>query len=1105
MIIIGSLFLPYTVQFDVGSKTINDDQGTEKSFHHSHSQTNPQANPPPQSMANGLKLSLILPTLSSANTHQHSPSGSSTNVAKYGFTLGLPSQGLGRIRRSEDGNASANDSTKSVEEFFSRSGDASLSSSYTKPSGITDTKNILAENVNEKLGPNYIQPKSRVGKPIESSVIEPKKKSDEIGLSSLRINRSGTNLAGLAGHSKSPTPTTNSNPRAMSGLNRSTLSMSLNNGSSNSLIDPITEEDSTMDPFQDIDVDSDSNDWDNDFNDMINPRSTQQPKLAPFGGFSNPLLQHGISHQQNVFETAPWEVLFAAKGNGSLIKAVKLAADDNIIANRKWVGTLAMPSDCVPRSVIENIGKTLQKDYNCESVFPSDLTFLGHYKSFCKQVLWPTLHYEIPDNPKSKAFEDHSWAYYKSLNQIIADKIVQVYRKENNDSDPNHPDNMIWIHDYHLLLVPEMVRQQLPDARIGLFLHVSFPSSEVFRCLAQRKALLRGMLGANCISFQTEEYLRHFLQTCGRLLLADTNQFGITYNDKFTMVNTIPVGIDSKSLSDMINSPQVGEWRCKIRDRWNNQRLLVSRDKLDKLRGIKEKLLAYEKFLKSNPEYIETTVLIQICTGLSSDEHYTSEISAIVGRINSLADNISISQPVVLLQQDITFDQYLALQHEADAFIVSSMREGMNLTSHEFIIATSQRKSPLILSEFTGSSHLFSQSGNGALLINPWDTKHFAQVFKMALTMTPEEKLRRWSNCYEVVTRHDSKNWVKTCISSINEAWKFNHQRRVGNVKLLSPEVMQKFYDDNKTGKRLFFINIETASTITEFKPYFQNNSQVPISMKTSEMKNSDILEPQQIGKLLNNLFTDENNLVYICSHMTRASLDLLFKRHPNLGLIAENGGYIKVIGSNKWISLVEERELTNWMSQVKQLIEAKVERLPGSKIEVEDCTIIFYPGTSFFEDTNRSLDIMGDCIQHINDLFDNSEGIHASLISNNVVVQHNQLSKRALNFLVKYHNQESTNDFNVKEMNDSVTSTPTKERGAPFDFNIDAKISAMFISGGSTLIDETNYEYGNTMKSSGLDVLTVTALDQQVQSTGAKYAVSGRNELLSILSQVNV
>lgn len=1058
-----------------------------------------QRNSVSSSQQMGISQNSILPSLSSSN--QHTPrSGSPTS------NDAIP------------GRANADvDKANSAEEFFYGH----------KARGTGDSlRSMLTDNLNEKLGPQFIQPRSRYNNTLfQSLVVDPKKENEDVGLPSMKINRSSNNLSALNNSSFSSytnllglNSAHNSSTASIPGSSRqrqpvSKTGFTLNaNSSATSIPQAINEEQ------EGVDDKSDDEDFSENFNDMICGRS--ETKLAPFGGFSKPDLEDGIWNQDNIFEDAPWKVVFAGKGNVSLTKAIKIAADAGVIKNRKWVGTIAMPSDAVPDSVIHKISETLSEDYNSEAVFPNDMTFQGHYKSFCKQILWPTLHYQIPDDPKSKAFEDHSWGHYQLLNQLVADKLVEVYKKENGTRDPNDPENMIWIHDYHLLLVPRMVREKLPEVKIGLFLHVSFPSSEVFRCFAQRKALLRGMLGANCITFQTDEYVRHFWQTCNRLLLADANEFGITYEGKFTMINTIPVGVDAKSLQNMLSSTEVDSWRQMIRERWGDQHLIVSRDKLDKLRGIKQKLLAYEKFLLGNPDYIDTTVLIQICPGSTQDSSYESEIMAIVARINSLTSDISFAQPVVLLQQDIGFDQYLALQCEADVFVVSSMREGLNLTCHEYIIATTEKKSPLMLSEFTGSSPLLNCNGEGAILINPWDLKKFAELFKALLNMSKEEKLKRWTNCYETIFNHDSRHWVVSCLSGINESWEYDQRRSLNNLIPFTRHIFDHFYNLNDGGKRLFFLNLETPSAISAIN---DPNSKLPKLSSTSAVasvgKSSAISEPSRFASLLNELLADPLNHVYLTSYMKRSDLDTLYRRSPNLGLIAENGGYIKLTQSSKWISIVDELELKSWMPQVSQLIESKVERLPGSYIEVEDCTIRFHPGNSFEDDHERSLDVMGDCIQHINELFEEKDGLHATLIRNVVVVQQNQLSLKALKFIISYYNQKKQGikseslieEYQVKQVPGSTPSTPSTpisetaslppiaSPGSKVHKNI---VSALFLSGGSTPIDEPSFEYADSLKQDGEmpEVLTVAVLGIDSR-TSATYSVAGKNELLGILS----
>lgn len=182
-----------------------------------------------------------------------------------------------------------------------------------------------------------------------------------------------------------------------------------------------------------------------------------------------------------------------------------------------------------------------------------------------------------------------------AVNQAFADKIVKNYRRG----------DVIWVHDYHLFLVPSMVRKQIPNAKIGFFMHAAFPSSEVFRCLAVREELLEGLLGSNLIGFQTEEYCRHFLQTCSRILSVEATKEGVQLEERFVNVINLAIGIDPTSLSVARKDPAVEEWINAIKERYQDKKLIVARDKLNNVRGVRQKLLAYELFLNKYPEWRE--------------------------------------------------------------------------------------------------------------------------------------------------------------------------------------------------------------------------------------------------------------------------------------------------------------------------------------------------------------------------------------------------------------------------------------------------------------------------------------------------------------------
>jgi trehalose-6-phosphate synthase len=288
-----------------------------------------------------------------------------------------------------------------------------------------------------------------------------------------------------------------------------------------------------------------------------------------------------------------WTVVPAVQGNGGLTNAIRATIDSGALSDVLFVGTIGFPTDVLDETKKNEIYEKLETDHEALTTYVSDSDFDGHYTHYCKTILWPVFHYQIPDHPKSKAYQDHSWIYYVNLNQAFADKVVANYKRG----------DVIWVHDYHLCLVPGMIRKKLPDAQIGFFLHTAFPSSEVFRCLAARKELLEGLLGANLVAFQIPEYAHHFLHTCSRILAVEATADGVQRDNHFVNVVAQPIGIDPKALSFAREEPEVLEWIKALQERYAGKRLIVARDKLDTIRGVRQKLLAFELFLNRYPEW----------------------------------------------------------------------------------------------------------------------------------------------------------------------------------------------------------------------------------------------------------------------------------------------------------------------------------------------------------------------------------------------------------------------------------------------------------------------------------------------------------------------
>lgn len=773
--------------------------------------------------------------------------------------------------------------------------------------------------------------------------------------------------------------------------------------------------------------------------------ASKQEYLVPqFGGFSTTCKERErlLKSSRDLFAQLPWKIVQSDKGNGSLKNAVNTAIIEKTTnENVQWIGTMGIPTDEIPDDIVQKIATTMEEQYHCGVVVTDDITFKGAYKNYCKQILWPTLQYQIPDNPNSKAFEDHSWEYYYHLNRQFADKIIQVYK----------PGDTIWVHDYHLMLVPGMVRAVYPEAKIGFFLHVSFPSSEVFRCLAHREEILEGLIGANSVGFQTKEYARHFLQTSNRLLTADVSDDEIKFDGRIISVKDIPVGIDFFNLREKMKDEAVAQWCNLIKERWHGKKLIVCRDQFDRIRGLHKKMLAYERFLKENPQYIESVVLVQVCIGKSTDMELERQIMVVVDRINAMSPNISLIQPVVFLHQELDFPQYLALNSEADLFIVTALREGMNLTCHEFIGCSSDKNSPLILSEFTGSSSVLSE---GAQLVNPWDIKQVANSIKEGLEMSREEKKRNWKKMVKSVINNDSDNWFITCLQNINSAWEFNKER--STVFTLSYEKFANDYNDSS--KRVFIFKI----------------SEPPTSRMLSVL--SDLAS---------------KNIVYIINSFSKVVNESLYNRVNNIGLIAENGAYVRLNGS--WYNIVEE---VNWRAEVVKILDDKVERLPGSYYKIADSMIRFH--TENAEDQERVSSVIGEAITHINTLFDDA-GIHAYLHKNIVFVQQTGLSLNAVQFLLRYYNTASNGD-NVAPMINASTSENTTSDGFA---NAQSQVEFICITGSSSPTLEPLFKMVKDQRVAGVLRHGHTIVYGDTTSSYAREHINGSNGLFNILQRV--
>src|SRR5688572_3943589 len=374
-----------------------------------------------------------------------------------------------------------------------------------------------------------------------------------------------------------------------------------------------------------------------------------------------------------------------------------------------------------------------------------------YYEGYSNGVLWPLFHYLLDQVP----LQSSDWDSYVQVNQCFADVVAEQYR----------PGDMVWVHDYQLLLVPGLLRRRLPDARIGFFLHIPFPSEELFRTLPARKQLLEGMLGADLVGFHTPTYLRHFATALTDILGLTVDIDRVQLPGREVRLGVFPMGIDAGAFQSLAKDPAVEAEAEALRGD-GSVRILVGVDRLDYTKGIPRRLLTYERMLETHPELREKVRLVQVAvpsrTGVGAYQDFRALVDGLVGRINGVFGTPRWV-PVHYIFRGLSAPDLVALYRAADVMLVTPLRDGMNLVAKEFIASRADGDGVLVLSEFAGASWELPE----ALQVNPYDTDGTAEVIFRALTMEPEERRARLAPLRERVATFDVHRWVSAFLEQL--------------------------------------------------------------------------------------------------------------------------------------------------------------------------------------------------------------------------------------------------------------------------------------------------------------------------------------------------
>ncbi|MCO5549425.1 hypothetical protein L7F22_002896 [Adiantum nelumboides] len=587
----------------------------------------------------------------------------------------------------------------------------------------------------------------------------------------------------------------------------------------------------------------------------------------------------------------------------------------------RWIGWAGV-------NVADEVGQVALKnaleEKRCVPVFLDEETVHQYYNGYCNNVLWPLFHYlGLPQEDRlsaTRSLEDQFEAY-KRANSKFAEVVQSIYKEG----------DVIWCHDYHLMFLPKCLKDYNSNMKVGWFLHTPFPSSEIYRMLPSRSELLKAVLCADLIGFHTYDYARHFVSACTRILGLEGTRSGVEDHPlgKLTRVAAFPIGIDPERFSEALSRADVKGYVKELQQKFAGRKVMLGVDRLDTIKGIPQKLLAFEKFLDENVEWRDKVLLVQIAVPTRTDVHdyqrLTSQVHEIVGRINGRFGTLT-TVPIHHLDRSLDFHRLCALYAVTDVAIVTSLRDGMNLVSYEFVACQNIKKGVLILSELAGAAQSL---GAGAILVNPWNISDVAVAIKDALDMSETEREECHRHNFEHVTTHTAQVWADTFVSELNDTI-LEAELRTRRIPPQLPveEAVAKYQEARN---RLLILGFNATMTTQVDGPGRRGPEQI------REMKLR--LHPH-LQEVFGVLCKDLKTTIVILSGSERSVLDEAFGSF-DLWLAAENGMFLRHTRGD-WKTTMPEHLNMDWMDSVQPVFDYFRERTPRSYVEVRETSLLW-------------------------------------------------------------------------------------------------------------------------------------------------------------------
>ncbi len=591
------------------------------------------------------------------------------------------------------------------------------------------------------------------------------------------------------------------------------------------------------------------------------------------------------------------------RSSGGLVAAMAPLMEQN---DGLWLG---WPGDTLPGEPQgrESLMREWETEHGYVAVEIPARISRSFYEGYANDTLWPLLH----GFPTRVVFAPESWAAYREANERFADATASRYRKG----------DLVWAHDYQLLLTPRLIRERVPDARIGFFLHIPFPSSEVFRILPEREELLLGMLGADSLAFQTHGHLHNFRRSLLQVLGLESEMDRVEFDGRTVHLAALPIGIQSDDWETMLRTDsKVAKRRADLNARHHGRKLIISVDRLDYTKGIPERLRTFRRLLKTSPSWRGKVTLVQIAVPsrerVPAYAELRSDVSELVGEVNGDFGTPEW-QPVVYLRRSINKQELAALYSAADVAWVGPLRDGMNLVAKEYVACQHEGNGVLVLSEFAGAAQELGE----ALRINPYDEVGTAETIVRALEMDVETRTERMAALHQRVHDNDAVRWAERFIDGLRRATEPSHLTMRKERPAPDAKDVREAFD--AATRRLLLLDYD--GTLTDIKPRPQDAAPTP-----------------PLLRLLRQLADLPDTTTAIVSGRSRADIERWFGDIAGLGLAVEHGALVREPGATEWEMMRGGMNLS-WQDRLRPLLDQFTASAPGSIVEDKDYALAWH------------------------------------------------------------------------------------------------------------------------------------------------------------------